>query len=237
MAQNDANISFRHRKATTGSSELSKALTDTFLNNQSVLDPELLSLSPVVHIYNVFETIDGFTIELELCKSMDLYDLMCLSSNINGNPRSYSQSRFSPEPSQLPSSLIANQLMTIGCSSEYDQNPLNPMEIKSQTCFNEKQVIHIIRQLVSAVSCCYKSGIAHRDIKPSNITLAITTVNKYRHQHPLNRLNTVKEGSNDIEVNQGNLLLRIKLADFGMSGFVSKSTMKLHGRCGTPGHL
>ncbi|OIT30417.1 phosphoenolpyruvate carboxylase kinase 2, partial [Nicotiana attenuata] len=39
----------------------------------------------------------------------------------------------------------------------------------SNGLFSEKAAAVILRQLVSAINCCHKMGVAHRDIKPDNI--------------------------------------------------------------------
>lgn len=83
-------------------------------------------------------------------------------------------------------------------------------KISTNGIFNEIQTKKIVKQLLVATSCCYSAGIAHRDIKLSNITFSLS------------------------ETNETNL--NVKLADFGMAGFVCPDN-KLRGRCGTPGYV
>lgn len=78
----------------------------------------------------------------------------------------------------------------------------------------ERHVCQIVSQLVDAVSLCSRLGIAHRDIKLTNITIP--------KQRPA--------GSETDE------FFAIKLADFGMAGFVG-ADRKLKGRCGTAGYV
>jgi len=35
--------------------------------------------------------------------------------------------------------------------------------------FNENITRYYFKQLISAIQCCHKNGIAHRDLKPENI--------------------------------------------------------------------
>jgi serine/threonine protein kinase len=83
------------------------------------------------------------------------------------------------------------------------------------TTLTETQVKQVVVQLVEAVYLCNRLGIAHRDIKMDNITL------------PTKQWREKWGGDNDD-------FFFIKLADFGMAGFVNSKKM-LRGRCGTPG--
>ena len=85
-------------------------------------------------------------------------------------------------------------------------------KISTNGIFSELKTKTIVKQLLVAASCCYSAGIAHRDIKLSNITFPLT----------------------DVESNETNL--NVKLADFGMAGFICVDD-KLRGRCGTPGYV
>jgi serine/threonine protein kinase len=88
--------------------------------------------------------------------------------------------------------------------------------VENGSSFKEYQVKHITIQLVQAVALCQANGIAHRDIKLSNITFPEKV-----HQEFLSHDSKHKP-------------MQIKLADFGMAGFVNKEGY-LWGRCGTPG--
>lgn len=88
--------------------------------------------------------------------------------------------------------------------------------VENGSSFKEIQVKHITIQLVQAVALCQANGIAHRDIKLSNITFP-----EKIHQEFLSHDSKHKP-------------MQIKLADFGMAGFVNKEGY-LWGRCGTPG--
>lgn len=168
---------------------------------------------PFVRIFSIFESQTGFALELELMESMDLFDL-----------------------------LAAN-------------GPLS-----------EWQVRGIIAQLVDAVSFCNRLGIAHRDIKLSNITfpkkaqaVVATTANGGEEEVPLASMHNHQSGIASEEEEAltpqaaSSLLplpmltqqqsprpkeehLIVKLADFGMAGFVGVDK-KLRGRCGTPGYV
>lgn len=70
----------------------------------------------------------------------------------------------------------------------------------------EKDACIIIVRLLSALEYLHDLGIMHRDIKPENLIL---------------------KDEHDFE---------IKLADFGLAEFVSKSDL-LFRRCGTPGYV
>jgi hypothetical protein len=89
--------------------------------------------------------------------------------------------------------------------------------VENGSSFKELQVKHITIQLVQAVALCQANGIAHRDIKLSNITFP-----EKLHQE-------FASGGHD-----KHKPMQIKLADFGMAGFVNKEGY-LWGRCGTPG--
>lgn len=91
--------------------------------------------------------------------------------------------------------------------------------VEHGSAFKEIQVKHITIQLVQAVALCQANGVAHRDIKLSNITFP-EKVNRELASH-----------SHDKDSP-----MQIKLADFGMAGFVNQDGY-LWGRCGTPGEL
>lgn len=88
--------------------------------------------------------------------------------------------------------------------------------VEHGTSFKEIQVKHIAIQLVQAVALCQANGIAHRDIKLSNITFPEKVHQEFLNDHSKHKP------------------MQIKLADFGMAGFVNKEGY-LWGRCGTPG--
>lgn len=91
--------------------------------------------------------------------------------------------------------------------------------VEHGTSFKEIQVKHITIQLVQAVALCQANGVAHRDIKLSNITFP-EKVNRQLASHLHDR----------------DRPMQIKLADFGMAGFVNQDGY-LWGRCGTPGYV
>jgi hypothetical protein len=84
----------------------------------------------------------------------------------------------------------------------------------------ERHVQSIVAQLIEAVSLCNKLGIAHRDIKLSNVCFSL-------HQC---------KGKSIQSLLQGQECIRVKLADFGMTGFLARDK-RLRGRCGTPGYV
>mmetsp|Transcript_12025 Transcript_12025/g.18168 ORF Transcript_12025/g.18168 Transcript_12025/m.18168 type:complete len:1077 (-) Transcript_12025:146-3376(-) len=91
-------------------------------------------------------------------------------------------------------------------------------KLSEEGAFKEKHVKHIAIQLVQAVALCQANHIAHRDIKLSNITFPERMNENLllsRAKHPP---------------------MQIKLADFGMAGFLEKDGC-LRGRCGTPGYV
>lgn len=87
--------------------------------------------------------------------------------------------------------------------------------------FKEQQVKHVAMQLVQAVAMLEANDISHRDIKLSNITFP-EKMNEWLATSPRGRAK--------------NKPMQIKLADFGMAGFVEKDGF-LRGRCGTPGYV
>jgi serine/threonine protein kinase len=111
---------------------------------------------------------------------------------------------------------------------------------------SETRCKHIIAQLVDALSYCHRLGIAHRDVKLSNITFprqqppSDTIINPTEidqrtlksHYHYLKAPIAAVQSDSD-ELNE---IPIVKLADFGMTGFVGKDR-KLRGRCGTPGYV
>ncbi len=84
----------------------------------------------------------------------------------------------------------------------------------------EYHVQCIVTQLIEAVSLCHKLGIAHRDIKLSNVCFSMNQV----------------RGRSVQSLLQSKECIRVKLADFGMAGFLARDK-KLRGRCGTPGYV
>eukprot|EP00604_Paraphysomonas_vestita_P002643 CAMPEP_0174818544 /NCGR_PEP_ID=MMETSP1107-20130205/1263_1 /TAXON_ID=36770 /ORGANISM="Paraphysomonas vestita, Strain GFlagA" /LENGTH=852 /DNA_ID=CAMNT_0016030539 /DNA_START=307 /DNA_END=2865 /DNA_ORIENTATION=- len=90
--------------------------------------------------------------------------------------------------------------------------------VENGTAFKEYQVKYIAVQLLQAVALCQASGIAHRDIKLSNITFPERVSSRF-----------MNDTTKDVP-------LQIKLADFGMAGFVNSGGY-LWGRCGTPGYV
>ncbi len=88
--------------------------------------------------------------------------------------------------------------------------------------FKEYQVKHIAIQLVQAVAMLEANAISHRDIKLSNITFPV-------------KINEDLQTSGS-HVRSKHRPMQIKLADFGMAGFVEKDGF-LRGRCGTPGYV
>merc|ERR1712000_483913 len=127
-------------------------------------------------------------------------------------------------------SIIEMELPIVQLNSVFEtrENFVIDMELmKSSNLFDkllqegalkEKQVKHIAIQLVQAVALCQANRIAHRDIKLANITFPERTSENLvlpRSKHPS---------------------MQIKLADFGMAGFIEKDGY-LRGRCGTPGYV
>ncbi|CAE7809689.1 CPK1, partial [Symbiodinium microadriaticum] len=86
----------------------------------------------------------------------------------------------------------------------------------------EYQVKHIAIQLVQAVAMLEACAISHRDIKLSNITFPM-------------KINE-ELASSSRQAGGKHQPMQIKLADFGMAGFVEKDGF-LRGRCGTPGYV
>jgi len=82
--------------------------------------------------------------------------------------------------------------------------------------FSEEETKEVVLQLIDAISMCHSAGIAHRDIKLSNVTFPRSEPSS---SSPPPSYSTT-----------------IKLADFGMAGFVGVDG-KLKGRCGTPGYV
>lgn len=89
----------------------------------------------------------------------------------------------------------------------------------------------ITRQLLKAMQCCSQFNIVHRDIKLTNITFA-HTLRSYEKAYGTSKHSEKK----NLKYIRDNLVDIIKLADFGMSGFVD-SLGKVKGRCGTPGYV
>ena len=88
--------------------------------------------------------------------------------------------------------------------------------VENGTAFKEYQVKYIAIQLIQAVALCQASGVAHRDIKLANITFPERVSSRF-----------MNDSLKDTPI-------QIKLADFGMAGFVNSSGY-IWGRCGTPG--
>jgi serine/threonine protein kinase len=163
-------------------------------NSSSLVHEEQLSTSlvataifPVVQIFGVFESFDGFAIELELMQQLDLYEVL-----------------------------------------------------SQDGVFHEDSVKHIVKQLVTAALYCLKSGITHRDIKPSNITFSIVEAGPSVDPLPAAVAPAPALGPPSSQASTPPLPfspIRIKLADFGMAGFISSHDRKVRGRCGTPGYV
>jgi calcium/calmodulin-dependent protein kinase I len=88
--------------------------------------------------------------------------------------------------------------------------------------FSETAAKHVVLQLVDAVDLCLRLGIAHRDVKLSNIT--------FPRRSAADLLEARELGLSEDQS------VTIKLADFGMAGFVGADN-QLKGRCGTPGYV
>mmetsp|Transcript_7573 Transcript_7573/g.15673 ORF Transcript_7573/g.15673 Transcript_7573/m.15673 type:complete len:639 (+) Transcript_7573:1298-3214(+) len=80
--------------------------------------------------------------------------------------------------------------------------------ISSRGVLDEVEAAQIMRDLLTCLSVMDQIGIAHRDIKPANLLMC----------------DEDSEGT------------RVKLADYGMSSFVSVDNL-VRGRCGTPGFV
>jgi len=156
---------------------------------------------PIVQVLSVFETLDEFSLELELMEGRDLYEILA----------------------------------------------------ESTAELSEKYVQQIISQLIDAISLCNRLGIAHRDVKLSNITVprrrqrytaAYNSLKRRNHRlhhmgNASSRLASQCDPSpedDDDDDDDDDDYFAIKLADFGMAGFVC-ADRKLKGRCGTPGYV
>lgn len=73
--------------------------------------------------------------------------------------------------------------------------------------YSERNAIHVVRQILEAVSYLHSKGIAHRDLKPENLLCS---------------------GTDDNEV--------VKIADFGLSKIQTDEDV-LTTSCGTPGYV
>jgi serine/threonine protein kinase len=114
------------------------------------------------------------------------------------------------------------------CRSTFaiDMELMQPTDLFEALCdhgrgFKESQVKHIAIQLVQAVAMLEANSISHRDIKLSNITF------------PQKISESLVASPN---VKSKHRPMQIKLADFGMAGFLEKDGY-LRGRCGTPGYV
>mmetsp|Transcript_12657 Transcript_12657/g.20559 ORF Transcript_12657/g.20559 Transcript_12657/m.20559 type:complete len:1601 (+) Transcript_12657:232-5034(+) len=99
--------------------------------------------------------------------------------------------------------------------------------------FAEEQAKHIAIQLVQAVALCQVNGLVHRDIKLTNIGFPVRT---NASMLPENASSSAASSSASARKEAAAMPLQIKVADFGMAGFVEKDG-KLRGRCGTPGYV
>ena len=145
-------------------------------------------------VFNVFESMDGFAVELELMEQFDLFD-----------------------------------------------------KLSQDGVFPEHTAQHVCLQLLDAIDLCNQHGIAHRDIKLSNITFPRRTQDDVDEQAELGLGLGMDMGQGQGQgqgMGQGQIQpaqglgdpLFVKLADFGMAGFVG-SDNRLRGRCGTPGYV
>ncbi|KAJ1420059.1 kinase-like domain-containing protein [Ochromonadaceae sp. CCMP2298] len=115
----------------------------------------------------------------------------------------------------------------------------------------EAQVASIAAQLVEATLLCNRLGIAHRDIKLSNVCFPLTQAGggidlvqlvrghpEAPHAHTLPPLPHHPSHLNPAMSVPAQVLdsARVKLADFGMTGFLG-ADRRLRGRCGTPGYV
>lgn len=75
------------------------------------------------------------------------------------------------------------------------------------SCFNEKIIQHILRQIINGLSCLHRNKIIHHDIKLENILL------------------NFKNGNNILES-------EVKISDFGLAKFKDQNSIKKIG--GTP---
>ena len=82
---------------------------------------------------------------------------------------------------------------------------------------SEEDAKDVIRQILKALIICRRAGVAHRDVKLSNILIALP-----------------KRSNHLSDITPRRLI--VKLADFGMAGFVSNDGT-VCGRCGTIGYV
>ena len=79
--------------------------------------------------------------------------------------------------------------------------------LEQQQTFTEKEVAHIFKQLMSAVSYCHSNKISHRDLKPENILLSHTS--------------------------SSSSSLQIKVIDFGVSHVLTEDNHVMYEQVGT----
>ena len=81
-------------------------------------------------------------------------------------------------------------------------------KLEQQERFTEKEVAHIFKQLMSAVSYCHSNKISHRDLKPENILISHTSLSS-------------------------SSSLQIKVIDFGVSQILTEDTNVMYDTVGT----
>lgn len=194
---------------------------DASIANESVeTDMNIAPVSPhfpICEIYGMFETVDGFALELEMMQHVNLFDHLV------------AQGRF-PEPHVQ---LIVRQL--VDAVQVCNSAGIAHRDIKlSNITYPYPKLADLMRSRSHEAPATEQTGKQGASDEEPVMPLArdkVTTQSSQSLAYSDSSSGEEKpDDFHDIEST------KIKLADFGMAGFVSKDGL-LRGRCGTPGYV
>jgi calcium/calmodulin-dependent protein kinase I len=102
--------------------------------------------------------------------------------------------------------------------------------VSSHGSVPEKDVSHVVHDILESLVACKAHGLVHRDVKLANLMFASSKGNDEGSDGD----NWIQSGL--FKKNTNGMLDTVKLLDFGMATFVSQGNYA-SGRCGTPGFV
>eukprot|EP01034_Spumella_vulgaris_P021453 gene21453-27486_t len=268
--QNNSNSKHGHTPLSTQNSL-------TFSNNSTVHASN--NPLPIVEIYHIFETIDGFAIELELMNSLDLFDKLSVEGPMSELQVSYITAQLVDAIAMCNQMGLAHRDVKLSnVTFPSNSSSSNSEDDDGSDCSDrdeheergrgtERERQHNQRRSSDSSSSddegpSFGTDSSHAQNNNANNNTALPYKSPYK---PFNfsgdspqvsthnpasssaprttnpRFNlqhsTVHTGTSFSQPQyESTKLLTVKLADFGMAGFLG-SDRKIRGRCGTPGYV